>query len=176
MRILKKWHKFLAIVIASIFLIICVFQAYKHHCISQYNQQVTMFTEKTVEELVNELTEGNQFILYSGRATCPFCRNLIRTFDRTLKSDKEFNQFIQQNSYPIYYLDSENTPTDARIQQFRDAVHMDTVPSLIIFNGDNFASVNLQHHNGTYNAIEIKKSLIKSVNDLMQATEGEKSS
>lgn len=74
------------------------------------------------------LQQGQKFVLYVGRKSCPYCVE----FAPALKKAAD------ERNIEVYYMDSidiyEKSPQ--AVKDFRDKYSIDTVPSLLIFEGD----------------------------------------
>lgn len=118
--------------------------------ISKYESLVIDFLSVDVNEIIDLQNNGEVFYLYTGRKDCPYCLNFVIGINRIK------NEFDTS----IYYLDSiyayENCSED--IKQFRDLYSIKTVPSLILFKG-NEAIANLSDYLHENNDAEVIKFL-----------------
>ncbi|MGT2686990.1 bacteriocin transporter [Streptococcus porcinus] len=88
-----------------------------------YKQSSHYFKHTSIAKLQIMMVKGDQFYLYTGRATCPHCRSFI----------PKLLQVTQHCKVPIYYLDSENTSLDLTLRHFRTHYGIMTVPNLSYF-------------------------------------------
>lgn len=124
--------------IIAIIMIISMFAA--RYCFSNsmsttYDQQITYFSEISTKDVEKKIQNKDQFLLYIGRSTCPFCRDLVSVLYNLISSS--------QLEYEIFYLDSQNTPTDLALQTFRNAYHVETVPAILFFSNNSVYNINL---------------------------------
>jgi len=76
---------------------------------------------------VESLTEDSY--IYFGRETCPYCR--------------EFSEQFPNAGVPIYIVDTQNTFSDAKLQEIRETYDVVTVPTFIHRKKDgSFAKLN----------------------------------
>ena len=94
---------------------------------SEYKEQTAYFTQVTVVD-INKLHDNSidKYILYTGRETCPHCVIFVPKLYNVAKS----------NDYYIYYLDSEDTPTNSELKVFREEYDIEFVPNLSVFQGE----------------------------------------
>lgn len=90
-----------------------------------YSHAELNFVRITADELNVKIDEENPFFLYTGRATCQWCRKMVPILSKVIK---EIN-------IEMFYLDSENTETDESLSDFREKYGIKTVPSIIYFKG-----------------------------------------
>lgn len=88
-----------------------------------YQKNSDQFQHVSVKTIQVMMLEGKNFYLYTGRATCPHCRNFIPKLLQAAKHCKT----------PIYYLDSENTNLNVALSHFRTHYGIRTVPNLSQF-------------------------------------------
>ncbi|MBM7643607.1 thioredoxin [Streptococcus loxodontisalivarius] len=74
------------------------------------------------QQLQSLIDDKEDFILYMGRPTCPYCRAFLPNLIRALKESKT----------KIYYIDSEKY-AGASLQAFRDKYQLSTVPNLTVY-------------------------------------------
>ena len=91
-----------------------------------YIHSVQSFLKKTPQEITEMIQSDQHFYLYTGRATCEWCRKLVPILSRV----------ADEQNVSIYYLDSENTESDKEISDFRNEYNIEFVPSLIYFSGN----------------------------------------
>lgn len=124
---MKKFFVYLGIsIIAIVFLYLAYFGygAIKEKSeIKKYNNSVIGFTKADVKSIKNKLDNNDSFFLYIGRSTCPWCRKLI-----SLLRDLSIKQEIE-----IFYLDSQDTETNAELKEFRNRYGVKYVPSILFF-------------------------------------------
>ncbi|MBP7912681.1 MAG: thioredoxin [Streptococcus sp.] len=89
---------------------------------SEYRQAVKAYQTISISELEEKLDRQDDFILYIGRETCPYCRAFV----------PKLTQAVEETGKTVFYLDSENDP-DGKIDLFRQVSGLKTVPSLTYF-------------------------------------------
>lgn len=88
-----------------------------------YRHAEMSFIRLTAEEVIAKIKEGTPFFLYTGRATCQWCRKMVPVL----------NKVIKEGNIEMFYLDSENTEEDKVLSDFRKEYEIKTVPSIIYF-------------------------------------------
>lgn len=86
-----------------------------------YMHAITDFKGISVDEANTAIANDESIIIYVGRATCEWCRR----FAPALQS------CARKNGIMLYYLDSSDTETDIKLQEFRKQYRIETVPSLL---------------------------------------------
>ncbi|HFI0273151.1 TPA: thioredoxin domain-containing protein [Streptococcus suis] len=89
---------------------------------SDYAKAVKDFQEISIEDLEEKLGTDEDFILYIGRETCPYCRAFV----------PKLHQAAKETEIPVLYIDSDEDPT-GKLELFRQASGIKTVPSLTYF-------------------------------------------
>ncbi|MGT2964245.1 conjugal transfer protein TraF [Streptococcus acidominimus] len=89
-----------------------------------FQELVQDFTSISVEETERLLSQGENVILFLGRATCPYCQRFV----------PKLHSVTQANGLTVYFIDSSNP--DPQLQAFRQRYQAATVPALL------FASAN----------------------------------
>lgn len=93
---------------------------------TNYNDYVEAFEQKEASDVIEKQKNQENFFLYIGRETCPYCQIFVPKLSSA-----------QENSeYTIIYLDSENE-NDTKLNKFREQYNINSVPSLSFFNGKN---------------------------------------
>lgn len=122
---------------------------------SDYDKVVANFTKINVANLKTKIKSGDSILLYTGRGTCPWCVKFVPVL----------NEIAKEKKLTVYYLDSENTQTDAELKNFRNAYKIETVPSLLYFRNGKYRVVNLTtDSNSNYN----KQTLLNSITRAMK--------
>ena len=80
------------------------------------------FTNISVEAAKEQLQTADEFILFIGRPTCPFCRR----FERKLSHVAKENQLV------VYYINSDHTTPE--LEELRNTYKVATVPGLLVAN------------------------------------------
>ncbi|MFV0502460.1 MAG: hypothetical protein ACK5LT_00615 [Lachnospirales bacterium] len=111
------------ILITMVLLIVGRFLILENKEMSQYLNDTEGFVRVEVNELKEMISSGSEFILYIGRATCPWCRAFV----------KDLKFISWEDELTIYYLDSENTGVDNELAEFRELYNIEYVPSMIYF-------------------------------------------
>lgn len=111
-----------------------------------YSHAEMNFIRLTAEEVNAKIKEGIPFFLYTGRATCQWCRKMVPILNKVIKED----------NIELFYLDSENTEEDEVLSDFRDKFGIKTVPSIIYFKGsENYYTFELNVTENDEDEIEI---------------------
>ena len=76
---------------------------------SEYRQAVKAYQIISISELEEKLDRQDDFILYIGRETCPYCRAFV----------PKLTQAVEETGKTVFYLDSENDP-DGKIHLLMD--------------------------------------------------------
>ena len=111
-----------------------------------YSHAEMNFIRLTAEEVNAKIEEEIPFFLYTGRATCQWCRKMVPVLNKVIKED----------NIELFYLDSENTEVDEVLSDFRDKFGIKTVPSIIYFMGsENYYTFELNVTENDEDEIEI---------------------
>lgn len=94
---------------------------------SSYEVLVKDFEIITVKEINKKISNSDQFLLYIGRKTCPYCQIFVPKLH--IAAEKENTK--------IYYLDTENINENDEIDLFLKSIQVQYVPNLIYFNSVN---------------------------------------
>lgn len=89
----------------------------------EYSKNVKDFIVITPEELSEKVLSNENNYVYFGRQTCPYCRAFV----------PKLNKLSKERKINIYYIDTENTDTDIKLQELRSKLNIETVPSLLLF-------------------------------------------
>lgn len=98
-----------------------------------YQKAVANFKEVKIDEVLAKIEKKEDFVLYVGRQTCPYCVKLAPGLDAA-KADLGVD---------IYYLDSEKT--NETMDKFFDDYKLEYVPSLLNFSKGEGKEVKLDH-------------------------------
>ncbi|WP_238138663.1 thioredoxin, partial [Streptococcus suis] len=90
-----------------------------------------------------KIQNEEEFILYIGRETCPYCRDFV----------PKLTEAVEQSHATIYYLDSESDP-NGKIQQFRQSQGLATVPSLTYYKSGKLSGILRKGSQATLSEIE----------------------
>ncbi|MDO5026561.1 MAG: thioredoxin family protein [Tissierellia bacterium] len=116
-----------------------------------YDQSVKAFKKVDIKELNEKVDNKDDFVVYLGRKTCPFCLKLVPDLEDIMK---ELGQ-------DTYYLDVEET--NKEMDAFFDKYNLEYVPSLLVFKQGQAEEVKLDHeyakNNGTYDKEVVKSGL-----------------
>lgn len=91
--------------------------------IASYQKSSHYLKAVSINEIQTMMANKKTFYLYTGRATCPHCRQFLTRLIKATKPSK----------IPVYYLDSESTPFSLELKAFRNHYHITTVPNLSRF-------------------------------------------
>lgn len=89
---------------------------------SEYENFVSDFEKVSVTQINEKLDNEEQFILYIGRKTCPYCRIFVPKLHKAVENEK----------VDMYYLDVEIEGDE--IGEFLQSMEVEYVPSLISYN------------------------------------------
>lgn len=78
------------------------------------------FTPISVKEANAQLQTADNFILFIGRPTCPYCRRF----------EPKLTQVAKDNQLTVHFLNSENQDSDT--QELRTTYDVPTVPGLLV--------------------------------------------
>ncbi len=92
----------------------------------EYYSLTDQLTPLSVSGVKAKQASGEDFYLYIGRVTCPWCRHIIPTF----------HKLAQEAKLTVYYLNSEDTDLRPDLKAFRDEHECPTVPSILHFKTD----------------------------------------
>ena len=111
-----------------------------------YSHAEMNFIRLTADEVNAKIMEDSPFFLYTGRATCQWCRKMVPVL----------NKVIKERNIEMFYLDSENTEEDEVLSNFRNKYGIETVPSIIYFKGsENYYTFELNVTENDEEEIEI---------------------
>ena len=124
-----KFRIFLCLVL-PLFLLACSRQPVAHPPKSSINSQEKMtyqdYTKPLIKIGVDEVNQKIQaqedFYLYIGRETCPYCQRFV----------PKLYQVVKNYQFNIYYLDSENRK-DSKLLALRTELGIQTIPHLAKF-------------------------------------------
>lgn len=89
---------------------------------SPYKKSTKKFKSVSMNQVTNLMEEGDDFILYIGRESCPACRDFVN----------KLSELAEKDNLDILYLDSTDTENRKDIKTFRDEYDIIYVPSLLI--------------------------------------------
>lgn len=110
---------------------------------SEYTKAVKSYQAISIDEVEQKVQDKEEFILYIGRETCPYCRDFV----------PKLTEAVEQSDVTIYYLDSESDP-NGKIQQFRQSQGLATVPSLTYYKSGQLAGLLRKGSQATISEIE----------------------
>ncbi|CYV07448.1 Thiol-disulfide isomerase and thioredoxin [Streptococcus suis] len=97
----------------------------------------------SIDEVEQKVQDEEEFILYIGRETCPYCRDFV----------PKLTEAVEQSHATIYYLDSESDP-NGKIQQFQQSQGLATVPSLTYYKSGKLSGILRKGSQATLSEIE----------------------
>lgn len=101
--------------------------------LENYRKYSNTFTEIPVKDIDDKVADNDNFILFVGRETCPYCRKFVpKLYKASEKLDKK-----------IFYLNtisSENTKND--LKQFSEINNLNVVPALLVYENGESHSLN----------------------------------
>lgn len=81
------------------------------------------FTTINVAKAENQLQNAEEFILFIGRPTCPYCRRF----------EPKLTQVAKENKLDIYYINSDELSPE--LDNLRSTYNVATVPGLLVAKG-----------------------------------------
>ncbi len=76
----------------------------------------------SVKEVTKKIDSKEDFILFVGRETCPYCRRFVKKLDT----------LIDEKGWAIDYINSEDSSQMDQIQAFRQTYNIPTVPGFMV--------------------------------------------
>lgn len=140
------WRKYSLLVVLTIFVVGGAFflsQSAAAPNESDYVKAVKSYQAISIDEVEQKTQNEEEFILYIGRETCPYCRDFV----------PKLTEAVEQSHTTIYYLDSESDPT-GKIQQFRQSQGLATVPSLTYYKSGKLSGILRKGSQATLSEIE----------------------
>jgi len=123
--------------------------------LDSYKKTVADFSAIDTDAVRAKIEKGDSFFLFTGRSTCPWCRKFVPVL----------NEIAKEEQITIFYLDSENTPTDDNLKAFRDEYGIASVPSLSYFSGGKYNKIQLKTTDaGYYNKATTKQAMSQYIN------------
>ncbi|HEM3587743.1 TPA: thioredoxin [Streptococcus suis] len=110
---------------------------------SDYVKAVKNYQAISIDEVEQKVQDEEEFILYIGRETCPYCRDFV----------PKLTEAVERSHATIYYLDSESDP-NGKIQQFRQSQGLTTVPSLTYYKSGKLSGILRKGSQATLSEIE----------------------
>lgn len=80
----------------------------------------------SVTEIRTLMKQNKEFYLYTGRPSCPYCRNFV----------PRLAKIVTQKKIVVYYLNSEKSSLNQEIVDFRKKYNITTVPNVSYFNSN----------------------------------------
>lgn len=90
----------------------------------EYEENIKDLNPISTDTLKEKINNNETFIVYFGRATCPYCRNLSPIL-------KEFNEKIDKS---LFYFNTEGKDNDEEMKKYiADELGISTVPTTLSF-------------------------------------------
>ncbi|HEL2728987.1 TPA: thioredoxin [Streptococcus suis] len=140
------WRKYFLLVLLAILVVGGAFflsQSAATPNESDYVKAVKSYQAISIDEVEQKVQDEEEFILYIGRETCPYCRDFV----------PKLTEAVEQSHATIYYLDSESDP-NGKIQQFRQSQGLATVPSLTYYKSGKLSRILRKGSQATLSEIE----------------------
>ncbi|WP_105202650.1 DUF6568 family protein [Streptococcus suis] len=140
------WRKYFLLVLLAILVVGGAFflsQSATTPNESDYVKAVKSYQTISIDEVEQKVQDEEEFILYIGRETCPYCRDFV----------PKLTEAVEQSRVTIYYLDSESDP-NGKIQQFRQSQGLTTVPSLTYYKSGKLSGILRKGSQATLSEIE----------------------
>ena len=93
----------------------------------EYRESIKKFVSTTVEKINEKLNNNEDFILYIGRETCPFCRRFVKKLDA----------LVDEKGWKIFYINSIDPNQTDEIAEFRSTHNIPTVPGFMVHKNGN---------------------------------------
>ena len=87
----------------------------------EYEKNVRDFKKINANQLNSKIENEEKYIVYFGRPTCPYCRDFV----------PYLNEIATNNKLVIYYVNTDNTESDADLKKLRKDLKIERVPSLL---------------------------------------------
>lgn len=106
----------------------------KNNSLSDYSNNVKSFKKIDTKKFLMKVANSDNFFIYFGRATCPYCRDFVL----------ELKEVAEDNQINIFYLDTENTESNLELQKIREEYNVEYVPTLLYMqNGEKASSFSI---------------------------------
>jgi len=128
----------------------------------KYNEFIEKFEAATVQVLEKEINDGKSFFLYTGRQTCPWCRELVPLLGDLIE-DSEINYLLENKNIMFYNLDSELTESDTLLKNFRERYEIESVPSILFFSDQKTKTIPITIINENIESDILKENIIKYI-------------
>lgn len=119
--------------------------------IAEYKTYVADFHKLSVEEIKEKAKQGESFLLYVGRATCPDCRRVISSL----------HGVAQENQLDVFYLDCDDPGDQEMYKAFIDENNIEEIPFLALYD-ENGKAMAIDFD---FNSIDPKGELIKALSN-----------
>ena len=119
--------------------------------IAEYETYVADFHKLSVEEIKEKAKQGESFLLYVGRATCPDCRKVISSL----------HGVAQENQLDVFYLDCDEPGDQEMYKAFIDENNIEEIPFLALYD-ENGKAMAIDFD---FNSIDPKGELIKALSN-----------
>lgn len=119
--------------------------------IAEYKTYVADFHKLSVEEIKEKAKQGESFLLYVGRATCPDCRKVISSL----------HGVAQENQLDVFYLDCDDPGDQEMYKAFIDENNIEEIPFLALYD-ENGKAMAIDFD---FNSIDPKAELIKALSN-----------
>lgn len=86
-----------------------------------FYENIKNFSKISGEDALKFIEEKEEFILFIGRATCPFCNLFV----------PKLKKVVEAIDKAVYFLDSDDY-TDSKLEDLRNRYAVKTVPGLLV--------------------------------------------
>lgn len=97
----------------------------------EYETNIAAATKINSEDFQNKVKDKEDFVVYFGRPTCPYCRE----FSPIL------NKAIQKTGKEVFYIQTRTDKKDKTLNKVRDTYKIESVPNVLRFKAGKLVSI-----------------------------------